>query len=74
MFAILFRKLHPREPTEAANLASSRLSAELSRLAVRFTLPLESNSHPRVPMAATKSMVSLLKGISLLKCLPAEYF
>lgn len=61
MFAMLFRKLQPREPTEAASLASSRLSAELPRRAVKFTLLLESNIHPRVPIAATMSIVSLLK-------------
>jgi hypothetical protein len=48
----------PRELMMAARGTSSRLSAEFPARAVRFMLSLESNSHPREPMAATTSIRS----------------
>src|SRR5262245_66647802 len=48
----------PRELTMAARGASSRLSAEFPARAVRLMLSLESNSHPREPMAAITSINS----------------
>jgi hypothetical protein len=57
LLALLFNP-QPREPMKTVRLTSSRLSAEFPARAVRFMLSLESNSHPREPMAATTSITS----------------
>src|SRR5262245_17595133 len=55
-FTKLLFKPQPREPMKAISSMSSRVSAEFPLRAVRVMLSLESNSHPREPMAATTSI------------------
>jgi len=57
-FAVSLFIPQPRELMMAARGTSSRLSSEFPARAVRFMLSLESNSHPREPMAATTSIRS----------------
>src|SRR5262249_5421938 len=57
-FAALLFNPQPRDLMMASRGTSSRLSAEFPARAVRLMLSLESNSHPREPMAATTSIKS----------------